>query len=433
MRSFTALPLPLLVCLWSPLAGPARAESGATSKAPPTTEARIINVHPSWYWQQEDIDERRQAMREMMDDIEAANFNMIRIWLESPHIATLFGEPRYVESGRYDFWNTNRWDPVKEILDAAEQRDLAVQFWYSFTRYKRDRNWTPEYDPDNQVLPPGDPDWASIKKSEYQAGHTDPADPQVEGSALCNNEFETIPWTLKVVDMVFERYPRLAGFHIEEPGYLNVGRCVCYRCQKVYSQLHGGEPGENLLDHVYEGDGAYDRYRDDSRAIPVKTNGTNAFVFAVVDHFQQHYPGKILSTGGGTNVVVERARGRNWIQWVHWDLLTNWGNQAYTKNNERFESLLKEAMNALEGSDVRYLPYIGIGWGSRTHVFNTPETVVKQIELARGLDGHKGVDVAGVALFAAQNLDDELVEALRSGPFRRKAKLPWPIDQPPKP
>ena len=406
-----------------------RAQSPAASDpAEVPAEARIINVHPSWYWKQDDIADRHQAMLEMMDDIESANFNLIRIWLESPHIATLFGEPRYVESGRYDFWRTDRWDPVQEILDAAEDRGLAVQFWYSFTRYKRDRNWTPEYDPDNQVLPPGDPDWASIKKSEYEAGYTDPADPHVEGSALCNNEFATIPWTLKVVDMVFERYPRLAGFHIEEPGYLEVGRCVCYRCQRVYSQLHGGEPGENLLDHVYEGEGAYDQYRDDTRAIPVKTNGTNAFVFAVVDWFDKHHPDKILSTGGGTNVVVERARGRNWIQWVHWNLIDYWGNQMYTQNSDRFERLMKQTMDALEGSGAEYIPYIGIGWGSRTLTLNTPETIVQQIRRARQLDGHKGVNVAGVALFSAQNLDQEIIDALRTGPFKEKAPLPWQID-----
>lgn len=374
-----------------------------------------MNVHPSAQWDDETVEERRSEIRDWVALADEANINVLYTWLKSRWAAAVLGEERYQDE--YPFWDTRKWDPIREIVDAAADYNIEVHLWYSFTRYKRDREWVPEYDPDLTVLPPGDPGWASVTKSEYEEGHMDPAAPAVDGSALCGNAFDAHEWTLDVLERVFDAYPGLGGLRIEEPGYLDLERCVCYRCRAVY-ELLTSDPGEELLDHVYDD---VERYYDDETAVDIKTHGTDDFVRRLSLWWNGVGDGRQLTFNGGWDPAWDRARGRNWSEWSTWNVVPYFSPQTYTSDLEEFTDQVRTTMGGV-GGDTAVVPTVGISW-SRGE--NHPETVVEQIEAAVAEDGYRDVSIGGVNLFAGRSLTPELADLLSSGPYRDAPSLPW--------
>lgn len=404
---------------------PVQAQGDDSVDTPEEAEIRSMSIHPRWYWGDSSVEESRAAMQDFLDMTAEAGINLLFAWIESPGVAALFGEPGYVD--RYAFWDPGRWGAMGELIDEAAQREIEVHLWYSFTRYKtrsnRPREWVPEYDDDLQVLPPGNPDWASVRKSEYEEGHTDPTDPGVSGHSLCANEFDAHKWTLEVVDRLLDRYPGLAGFHVEEPGYLAFDRCVCYRCQNIYRELYD-EPGENLLDHTYDN---FNPYTNDDKAIPVKVYGTNAFVEDLDRLINNTYPDRIVSFNGSWSAEQDRARARNWAEWTEQGMVPYYSPQSYAFQTDTVRDQVQTTMEAISGDNRGIFPSIGLGWSWGE---NDPETVVNQIQAVRDLDGYADTPIAGVNLFSGMALDDEVVQALRDGPFASSAPLPWETETP---
>lgn len=376
---------------------------------------RVVSIHPRWYWGGgRTVEESKRAMHDWLDMAKVAGVNVLHAWIESTGAAALLGEPRYAEV--YDFWSTKRWDPMGELISAAANRGMTVHLWYSFTRYKRNRDRLPEYDPNLAVLPPGDPAWSSIRETEYEQGYTDPSDPRLNGKALCNNEFEAHDWTMELLSRIFDRYPGLNGLKVEEPGYLAMDRCVCPRCQDVYSNYYD-EPGENLLDHTYHSAEAY--YEDD-RAIPVKTRGTDEFAKRLYYWWEQNGPSDALSYAGSWLARYDRVRGRNWIEWSQKGFVPYYIPQTFARTVPAFEWKLRAAMDSVSKSAV--LPGVGIVWGWGE---NAPERVAAQVEAANDLDGESGTSIAGASMFSGAALTPQLARTLRTGPYATEAVPPW--------
>lgn len=391
-------------------------DTGSSVVADAGRETRPVQTHPRWHWDATTVAESRAAMEQWLDRADRANVNVLFAWLESPEVAAALGEPRYASARAFDFWDPVRWDAMGELVAEAAERGIEVHFWYSFTRYKRPSGMVPEYDPDLEVLPAGDPDWASVRKSEYEDGHTAATDEGVGGSCVCANEPGVRDWTFTLLEEVFDRYPGLAGIHIEEPGYLALDRCVCDRCQAVYADRYG-EPGENLLDHVYQ---STDAYHDDDTAVAVKTHGTDAFVRRLWNWWGARDGGDVLSFNGSWSADWDRVRGRNWAVWSERGQLPYYLPQVYTTDTREFVETTKTAMGAL--SDSELLPIIGVGWSTGD---NDPETVADQVEAARDLDGYGDVPVAGAAMFSGADFTEALALRLRAGPYRRPATPTW--------
>jgi uncharacterized lipoprotein YddW (UPF0748 family) len=376
-------------------------------------EIRAVFVHPGWQWTDGTVQERRAEMTQWLDSAEMANINLLLAWVEGRNLAAMLGEPAYVEE--YPGWGTDEWDMYGDLIVEAEERGMQVHLWYSFTRYKR--GMVPEYDPDLTVLPPGDPDWASITKAEYLDGHTDPTSPGVSGKALCSNEPDAHTWTLRALEMMVEQYPGLTGLHIEEPGYINVNRCACYRCQAVYRQLNKA-PGEDLLEHL-----------DDDSGGRVKSQGTNEFVRRLNDWLALEHPDLVLSFNGGYDAESEQKRGRNWAEWAEWGLVPYYSPQLYRLGVGAYLDILHQCIDALAGSPSVVIPAIGVQYGDGYR--NDPETIVEMIEASRALDGEDGVAYGGVSLFAGTWMREADFAALCEGPFRERAVLPWLADEAP--
>lgn len=380
-----------------------------------TRWGRLVSIHPRWYWGGADtVEESRRAMRDWLDMAAMAGVNVLQAWIESPGAAALLGEPLYAD--RYEFWDTKRWDALGELITEAAARGMSVHLWYSVTRYKRNRDLVPEYDPDLAVLPPGDPGWASIKKSEYEQGLTDPSDPRVDGDALCNNEFEAHNWSMELLRRLFEQYPGLNGLKIEEPGYLAADRCVCPRCQAVYSNYYD-EPGGNLLDHIY---GRTEPYYDDDRAVPVKTRGTDEMARRVYDWWDRSGPSDGLFYAGSWLSRWDRVRGRNWATWSERGLIPYYIPQTFARTVPVFEWKLRTTMESI--SDSAVLPGVGIIWGFGE---NGPEQVAAQIETSNDFDGVRNTPIAGAGLFSGGAFTPELARTLRTGPYATESIPPW--------
>ena len=382
-----------------------------------TPEARAVYMMPLWYWDTDQVPTGRQKMREWLDRAEETGLNTVFAWVESDDLASMLGEPAYAESEYYDFWNPeHRWDPMGELVTEAHQRDIEVHLWYSFTRYKRSALRIPEYNPDLEVLPPGDPDWASVRLEEWEKGYHDPAHSMVGGEAVCVNNPACRDWTLEVLSRAFEQYPGLDGLHIEEPGYLAADRCVCHRCQDQYAAFFD-EDGTNLLDHTYR---ATKPYYDDDRAVRVRCHGTNAFVARLHDWWTDRGTDQVLSFNGSWAWQWDRVRGRNWARWSREGWVPYFFPQIYTDDTDYFQHATEYAMEAL--GDTVIAPIVGLEWNSGS---NDVTTVLDQIETGRASDGHAGTTEGGAGLFSGHAMSADVTVGLRGQPYTRSTSPHW--------
>lgn len=385
------------------------------SVGPP--EVRGVYARPMWMWDGRSVATSRAKMRRWLDRVEETGLNVVYAWIESDGLASLLGEPAYAESPAYDFWNAERgWDPLGELITGARGRGIEVHLWYSFTRYKRSSLPIPEYNPDLEVLPPGDPGWASLRKPEYDRGYHDSSHSMVGGESLCVNAVGAHDWTLEALDRAFDRYPGLRGLHIEEPGYLADDRCVCGRCRTLFADRYDTDPGA-LLDHTYT---EIPPYFDDGMAIPIRTRGTDAFVERLFEWWSGRHGDDVLSFNGSWRADWDRVRGRNWAEWSERGWVPYYSPQTYATSVDRFAELVAETMEAL--ADTVVAPIVAIETGSAT---NDAATVAEQVRRSRSMDGHAGTAVGGASVFSGSALTPDVVAALRAGPYRRSAAPHW--------
>lgn len=397
--------------------GTADETAGESALPPGPPEVRGIYAMPLWYWNAPTAATSRAKMGQWLERAVETGLNVVHAWIESDGLASLLGEPAYATHDYYDFWNPERgWDPLGELIAGAHDRGMEVHLWYSFTRYKRSALPIPEYNPDLEVLPPGDPDWASLRKPEYERGYHDSSHPKVGGASLCVNAEGAHDWTLEALARAFERYPGLRGLHIEEPGYLADDRCVCQRCRRIFADRYDTDPGA-LLEHTYT---EVPPYFDDGMAIPVRTRGTDAFVERLHDWWSGRDSADVLSFNGGWRADWDRVLGRNWAEWSERGWVPYYSPQVYVTDLDRFEKMVAETMEAL--ADTVIAPIVAIESGSAS---NDALAVAEQIRRARSLDGHAGTTVGGASVFSGPALTPDQTGVLRSGPYTRWSPPHW--------
>ncbi len=363
--------------------------SAAASPEEPKPEYRAVWCHPEALFPA-DSAEGKAAVRRFVDRMADARFNLILPWIRSEYVAALT-EERYRAAVP-----VAAWDPLGELIAAARDRGIAVQAWYSFTHYKSPES--PEFDPKLG----GDPAWAARRIDEKIP---DPATGRIAPrrmADLCVLHPGAREWELKLIDGLLDRHPLLAGIHIEEPGYGYGGNCVCEACLALFKAVHGREPAPEEV--------------DGPQAEDLKCVGTTDFHRRLRERMLKRDPKLILSVNGGPRWKTDRNLGRDWRRWAEEGWVDDFEGQVYTSSPEGFRKLARTLIGDL-GTSCPVVLGIGVKWSSGA---NTAETVLKEIGIARECGAR------GVALFSGTDLTDELLAALKAGPFQEPAPLPRP-------
>lgn len=346
---------------------------------PVKIETRAVFIHPEQQFSA-DPENGKQEVQQLVDRLAKANFNLIFPWLRSEYLAALTDQ-RYQNQVPIA-----KWDAIAELVRAARQKGIEVYLWYSFTHYKSKSS--PDFDP----LHGGNPRWAARKIDELVPDPNTGTVRPLRMEDICPNYPEGRAWQAKQIENALARYQSISGVLIEEPGYGYPGYCVCDLCLRLLKQDYGWEGVKDI-----EGEEAED----------LRCRGTTEFMKNLHISRQKFRPNLILSTTGGFDWKADRRLGRDWRNWARLGWLDIYLPQIYVPSLELFSSRLQKTMKDL-GKDCLVFPVIA------AHK-NTPEMVVKQINIARQLG------VQGIAIFHGKVLTDEYLKALKDGPFKDPA------------
>lgn len=390
----------------------ASAPAGADAKGAEKTELRAVWVETEQF--SPDPATGRKQIYETVERLSGARLNMLLAWATSGFLVGLT-HPRYASSHPQA-----RWDALGHLIQEARAKNLPVHLWYSFTDYRSVDS--PDFDPEVG----GNPDWAAVRIDEFLPNYpvaSGPArsslwnrflkKPQWEMDRLAvplsaqNRNHDVCPqheaarkWQLRLLEAVLKRYPQLAGIHIEEPGYDYPGNCVCSLCRGIFQQLYGAKLEEHL---------------DSLEAQDLRCLGTSAFMAELYRTIRRDHSRLYFSANGGYDWRRERRLlGRDWARWVRMGWLDFYAAQVYTPNIDEFRKRLSVVVKDV-GRDGPVAAGVGIRWSGHRDKNILNETVLKEIELARE------IGAPGQVLFHAGVIDQELAEALRSGPYRSPA------------
>jgi uncharacterized lipoprotein YddW (UPF0748 family) len=331
----------------------------------------------------------KEQVHSMVQKLAEHNFNLILPAVTDDYLVAL-DHPEYLESQPFA-----KWDWLGVLIDEAGRAGLAVHMWYLFMEY-HDRQNSP-FDP----RVGGNPEWAALRLDEYRP---DPKTGKLAPrtwSDICTQHPEARQWMLGLLRKAIARYPRLAGIHIEEPGYTYpTGYCVCDLCRKIFPMNYGGPLPDAL---------------STPEAEDFRTLGPSFFMEELRDILKNH-PDLVFSTNGGPFWKGDREKGRDWFRWAHEGWLDYYASQCYTPQTAQFRREIGTTIKDLN-PDCPVYAGIAFRWSGGG---NTVAEINRQIEVSRDLGS------AGVCLFYADAITKELYTALKNGPFRSPAKLPRP-------
>lgn len=169
---------------------------------------------------------------------------------------------------------------------------------------------------------------------------------------------------------------------------------------------HGFDP-LGLKQPVPVGDPAvWNRWRDEQVTELVRRCSAAA---------RQVNPRVWVAAAGGTQRGDLHELHRDGRAWLARGLVDFLCPMAYSTENDKFRARLLAELEPLDTPAQRASLFAGVG---AYKLGGKPQQVVQQIELARELG------FRGVCLFAFENLDEPLVTALATGPFRAGAAVP---------
>lgn len=295
---------------------------------------------------------REEGLREIranLDKLKASGFNTLFVWTPSLYLAALDRpELRAAEPQA-------AWDALGEVIRAAKERGLQVHVWYSPWIYKQASRAVELRD---------HPDWAAVS-----------AKGTADKEGVCFARPEVRQFELDLLGKLIDRYPDLAGIHLEEPGY-NWGAdyCYCDRCRKLCRQWFGLELG-----------------KDPDADRPVLHNlaafmGTD-FVARLRQMVMAKRPELWLSANGSGGANPDWYIGRDWTTWARRGYLDFYVPQLYTKSVEAFTKRGLKTKERLGDCDL--VTGMAVSWSGIYPERQDPQVIKAEIAAARKL-GAKG-------------------------------------------
>jgi hypothetical protein len=352
--------------------------------------------------------------------VAAAGFNTLFLQMDSWYAYSLLN-PQYEPQNQLA-----RFDGVAAILAAASRHGIQVHLNYPLVN-NRNNPRPPGIAPDFREVAGGTPEW--------RARFLDEAGAIVDSQFnVCPSRLEARNWEVDLLVRLIERYPSVACFQLEEPGYDSQTFCVCDECRRSYQRAWGGE----LVDQVRL-EAAQEGCPDPGcmgRAAALKCDYLSLLIGQVRNGLTQR--NFVYSATVSYDRWRDRRLGRDWVGWAEKGWLTFVAPMIYVPDTALFRRSLE--MGVLAELDSRRTACAGIGVhysgslapqpGQRDPNVNSVEEVVSQIEAAREI-GRRTGRVSGVALFLGEFLRpdfrDEGIRRLteiKRAAFATTARLP---------
>jgi uncharacterized lipoprotein YddW (UPF0748 family) len=319
-----------------------------------------------------------------------------------------------------------RFDALAAILRAASLGGLQVHLNYPLVN-ARNNPRLPGIAPDFLTVCGGNPQW--------RAQYLDDTGQIVESqNNVCPSRPETREWEVDLLGRLVERYPRIARFQFEEPGYDGPTFCVCDECRRQFTAEFGGD----LVAQV-QAELALERCAApacDGRAAALKCQHLTRLLQQVRNRLS---PRAFLYSA---TISYDRWRdqrmGRDWVRWASHGWLDFVSPMIYISDTAVFRDSLERGVLAPLDREVSACTGIGLHFsgslipapGQRAPNVNTVEEVVRQIETAREVGRSTG-RVSGVALFLGEFLRPafrdqgaRLLAEIKAGAFAAAARVP---------
>lgn len=369
------------------LAAPALlpAQTPASTPAKPKGEVRGVWLHPERSYSA-NPEEGKKQIRTTVERLAKANFNLILPWITSDYLAG-FDSPEYAATHP-----TAKWDSLGVLIEEAAQHGLGVDIWYSYTDYRTAAS--PEFNPKVG----GNPEWAAHRLDELVADPKTGKTVAPPMDNVCPMHWQARRWQQAQIRKTLDRYPKLRGFHIEEPGYGVRTYCVCELCRTTFEKLHGQKLTDVMESYIAE---------------DFRTLGNTAFFEELRAEFQTRYPKLVLSANGGFDWMHDRKRGREWGRWARAGWLQYYASQVYVTDTAKFKQQFGKTMADI-GANCPIYAGLAIDWSEGK---NTLPEFVSQITAAQRMGA------PGIALFHYAAFTDEVLAALKKGPFNKQVPL----------
>lgn len=314
--------------------------------------------------------ERAEGMRQMaelLDKPKDAGINTLFVWTTSLYVAAV--DRRELQSAEPQA----AWDSLGELIRAAKQRGIQVHVWYSPWVYKS---------ASRSVEMRDHPEWAAVS-----------AQGVVDKDGICIARPEVRRAELDLIGRLVDRYPDLAGIHIEEPGY-NWGAdyCYCDHCRKLLKEWFGLDVAKNP-----------------DAAKPVVHNlaafMSTDFMARLRQMLLDRRPALWLSANGSGGTNPDWYIGRDWTTWARRGYIDFYVPQLYTKSVDAFAQRGRETKSCL--GDCTLITGMAVSWSGIYPERQKPETIQAEIDAARKL-GAKGF-----VIFHRDHCYDEHFAAIR--------------------
>lgn len=358
-RSFV---LGVLICL---IAANARGENAPTKKAYPDGQLRAV------WCPVPKATAREEGLREIaanLDKLQACGINTLFVWTENLYAVSLLKKDLPKPDPRA------AWDGLAEMIKAAKERRMQVHIWYSPWIYK---------DVGRAVELREHPEWAAVNAKGVR-----------DADGICLARPEARRFELDLLAGLIDRYPDLAGIHIEEPGY-NWGQyCYCDYCKKLCREWYGIDIAADtaaarpLLDHL-------------------AASASTDFFVRLRQMLTAKRPQAFLSANGsgGAGADADWRIGRDWVTWARRGYIDFYVPQIYTGSVDEFTKGGLKTKEVLGNCDL--VTGLAVSWSGIYPKRQDPEVIKGQILAA------EKVGAKGFAIYFLDHFQEQHFQAIR--------------------
>ncbi len=315
--------------------------------------------------------DREQGLREVtstLDRLKACGLNTLFVWTVSLHVAAL-DRPELRQADPQ-----SQWDPLGVMIKAATERGMQVHAWYSPWIYK---------EKSRGIELREHPDWAAV--NDKGAADSD---------GICLARPEVRRFELNLIGRLIDRYPDLAGIHIEEPGYNWGHYCFCDYCKRLCREWYDmditADPtaARPILDHL---------------AASVCTD----FMIRLRQMALNKNPRMWISANGsgGSNADNDWRIGRDWVTWARRGTIDFYVPQIYTKSVEGFLLGGRKTKEVLGSCDL--VTGMAVSWSGIYPERLTPEVLQGEIR------GSEKLGAKGFVVFHLDHFQEPHFKAIR--------------------